>query len=218
MAPPPAEAPPAKVKTPPPLQWSRLPVTDYLCTRFGPDWERGKGRYPDTVKGRSFSNPFTLTVPPGHDLAFRIESKGSKSGEITYGASGWPAGATLDAKTGKFTWLVAGKASDTFLVTFEARSSGGEVLTWSMQVAIAWEAEPLAFRAGAGGKTWPDCSARPGEMNFDEVDLDLDGNLDVFVSTEWTEGGDGHGHTFSRHDAVLRRPTPGKPHRAVAVE
>ncbi len=159
MAPPPAEAPPAKVKTPPPLQWSRLPVTDYLCTRFGPDWERGKGRYPDTVKGRSFSNPFTLTVPPGHDLAFRIESKGSKSGEITYGASGWPAGATLDAKTGKFTWLVAGKASDTFLVTFEARSSGGEVLTWSMQVAIASEAEQLAFRAGAGGKTWPDCSA-----------------------------------------------------------
>lgn len=215
--PPWAEAPPAKAKAPPPLKWSRLPVTDYLCTRFGPDWELGKGPYPDAVKGRTFSKPFTLTVPPGHALAFRLEAKG-KSGEVAYGTSGWPAGATLDSKTGKFTWSAAGKAGDAFPVAFEARSAGGEVLTWAMRVTIASEAEQLAFRAGSGGKTWPDCAERPGEMTFEEVDLDRDGHLDVFVSTAWTEPDDAHGHRFSRHDAVMRRPKAGQPDGAVKVQ
>jgi hypothetical protein len=216
-APPSSDAPPAKVKTPPPLKWSRLPVTDYLCTRFGPDWQLGKGAYPDAVKGRTFSKPFTLALPPGHALAFRVEAKG-KSGEVTYGTSGWPAEAALDAKTGKFTWSVAGKAGETFDVTFEARSAGGEVLTWTMMVAIATEAEQLAFRAGSGGKTWPDCGERPGEMTFEEVDLDRDGHLDVYVSTAWTEADDAHGHRFSRHDAVFRRPKAGQPDGAVKID
>lgn len=190
------------------ITWKRLPQKAYLCSRHGPDWELGQDE--ESVGGRTFESPFALTVQPGQKVKFTAEAVASDKSAITYTTTGWPDGAVLDPKAGTFQWTAAGTPGQKFLVEVFARSASGAEASTALEVAVASEALQDAWKAGLGGKAWPDCSTRTPQQVVREVDLDGDGRLDVLVSNYWTDPSDEHAHRFSRHDALLRAPSGAK--------
>lgn len=218
---PPAAKPPAAKPPPGPetVSWKQLPPDAFLCTRYGPDWSRTRGRYPDVIKGRSYDTPFTLTVPAGKPLRLTVKATSSVKGTaITYTASGLPADVAVP-ESGVIAWTPSGPADRRQELCFEATSaSGAKAEPWCMTLVIAAPGLELLWSAGLGGKTWPDCAARPETQTLLEADLDGDGQKDALLSGSWSDPGDPMGHVYSRHDLVLRRPRPGKPDAAFQVD
>ncbi|MCB9544732.1 MAG: putative Ig domain-containing protein [Myxococcales bacterium] len=186
------------------VTFDRLPQQAWLCSRHGPDWQLGRG--PESIGGRAFASPFALTVAPGQVVKFRVKARATDRSAVTYATTGWPAGATLDAATGEFRWTAAGAPGERFAVDVTARAAADAQATTHLDVRVATELEQALWRAGLGGKAWPDCTARPAEQVIREVDLDGDGRLDALVLSAWTDPGDDHGHRFSRHELLLRGP------------
>ncbi len=191
-------------KPPEAVVWKKLPIDALICTRFGPPWRRDKGPYPSVLKGRRTEEPFTVSFPGGHELKLTVAAKGPAKQNITYSTTGWPPDAQFDPAKGTLRWTVPAYVK-AFEVSFGATVPSGAAATpWKMVITPPTPAELVAWDAGLGGKAWPDCDARPENMELTERDLDGDGHGDVVVSTEWTEGGDPHEHRFSRHQIALR--------------
>lgn len=189
-----------------PVQWKRLPHDTFMCTRFGPDWTRESGDYPAVIKGRGYSGTFVLTLPVGHvlktKLLAKVPGKGKGKVPVRYATSGWPAGVVLDAESGELSGTITGTPGQVFDITFEATAPEAEPAAEGLQLVIASEAQALAWRAGAGGKTWPDCEARRPEQRVLTQDFDGDGVADVLVSSYYIEDPDLHAHRFSEHQLV----------------
>jgi len=188
------------------VAWTRMPQKAYLCSRHGPDWQLGQDD--ESVGGHTYASPFVLTVQPGQKVTFTAQAVASDQSAITYTTTGWPDGAVLDPKAGTFQWTAAGTPGRKFPVEVIARSASGAEVKTVLEVVVASEGLQAAWKAGLGGKEWPDCDEREPEQVVTEVDLDGDGRLDVLVSSYWVELNPlaVHPHRWGRHDALVRGP------------
>jgi hypothetical protein len=198
-------------------------VDSFICSRFGPSWNVEQGPYPTHVLGRTYTAPFQLTVPPGFELRFRLQAEPADGSPIHYETIGWPGVVSLDRGTGRFHWKVVGPAGLAFPVLLEAVSDRGGRASFPMRVTIASEATQLVWRAGLGGKAWPDCDRTWASQEITEADLDGDGLPDALLSRRWAfdhevREGMKHSHQVSSHEIVLRRRAPGRPDQPLFVD
>jgi len=110
-----------------------------------------------TVAGEAFEGTDHIRVirpgvgdkraAPGETLGFRIDALAEGlRGPVSYAAEGLPDGASLDARTGWFTWTPTDRQTGVFVILFRASGRSEEVVE---TVTITIEAPPTGVRSGA---------------------------------------------------------------------
>ncbi len=151
----------ASAGAPKPPEWFKRPDDKYVCTRYSPGSRPGE--------------PLHVLAPPGKPMIFTIAAtRGAQ-----YRATGMPEGATLDAKTGRFTWTIPKDAIGSAKITLYAENAAGAIsTTFTLEIASPDLVE--AWRAGMGSFE-PDCANRIVE--WEVVDVDGDGARDLVYTT-----------------------------------
>lgn len=163
-----AEAPKAPVSP----RWTKLPADKWRCSRYAP----------------LIGSPTQLTVyaPAGKPVIFTMAAASRDRTKIAYRADGLPAGATVDARSGRFTWQIPTSATGSWSITLVATTAKGAEIRSAFTLAIAEPRLVAAWRAGMGSFE-PDCQHQITDIKF--VDVDGDGTEDL-VYTEGDETDD----------------------------
>lgn len=164
-----------------PPEWFKRPDDKYRCTRYAP----GIGR----------DDQLRVYAPPGKPMMFSIAATRGAH----YRGEGLPPGATLDAKSGLFSWKIPKDATGSWHVKLFAENAGGAIST-PLVIEIASPDLVAAWRAGMGGFE-PDCQARI--MDFQFRDVDGDGAADLVYTTGDEHDDSANSGSFVRH--VRRR-------------
>jgi hypothetical protein len=142
-------------------EWFKRPDDKYRCTRYAP------GVGPD--------DGLRVYAPPGKPMMFSIAAtRGAR-----YRADGLPPGATLDARSGVFSWKIPADATGKWNVKLVAENAGGAISS-PLTIEIASTEIVAAWKAGMGGFE-PDCSTRI--RGFEMRDVDGDGAADLVYTT-----------------------------------
>ena len=163
-------APSSKTGTGPRPKWTSGPSDAYRCTRSIPD-------------PKSPGEPLEATFLQNEHLDFTLHADSTDGSAVHYAANDLPAGATLDADTGRFTWSMKAKGGDRTTITFVATTSNDGRAAWPVTFVAADDDRDLAWRLGVGVAK-PDCAeqARHRDDAYVIRDLDGDGHADALLS------------------------------------
>lgn len=158
-----AVAAPAPAQPGSPPRWTRLPDDKYRCTRYAPQRYDGKG---------------TLVVhaPPGKPMTFKMTAASTDRSKVSYRADRLPGDASVDARTGQFTWNIPRDATGKHAISLVAESAAGGKASHGFTIAIAEPDLIAAWRAGMGSFE-PDC--RRAIYGYDVRDVDGDNQRDL---------------------------------------
>lgn len=158
-------------------EWFKRPNDKYRCTRYTP------GIGPDTE--------LRVYAPPGKPMMFSIAATHG----ARYRAEGLPPGATLDAKSGLFSWKIPKDATGSWHVKLIAENAGGSISS-PLVIEIASPDLVAAWRVGIAGFE-PDCTARIMELEF--RDVDGDGKRDLIYTIGDESDDSANSGSFVRH-------------------
>lgn len=114
---------------------SEKPVT--LKIAVNEKFQATKGTTPTTIYAGSAITPFTAATGSG-DSCYAVGTSGCEKAQITYSASGLPAGLTIDSQTGKISGTPTQPTDNkTVKVTVASSAPGSTPITETFQLAVA---------------------------------------------------------------------------------
>jgi hypothetical protein len=163
-------SPSTKAWTGPRPKWTNGPSEAYRCTRSIPE---------PKIAGE----PLQATFLQDEHLDFTLHAEPTDGSTVRYAASDLPAGATLDAETGRFAWAMKAKANDRTTITFVATTTNDGRTEWPFTIVAADDDRDLGWRLGAGVAK-SDCEEQKRHANdaWTIRDLDGDGHVDALLS------------------------------------
>ena len=163
-------APSTKSWTGPRPKWTNGPSEAYRCTRSIP-------------QPKPPGEPLEATFLQDEHFDFMLHADASDGSTVTYAANDLPAGATLDAESGRFSWPMKAKANERTTITFVATTPNDGRAEWPVTFVAADDDRDLAWRLGVGVAK-PDCEEQKRHEGdaWTILDLDGDGHVDALLS------------------------------------
>ncbi len=137
---------------------------------------------PPANRAPALTSPGNRTVTVGSALTFTLQATDADGDALTYGATGLPAGGTLNAATGAFAWTPTSTQVGAFSMTFTVTDAGGlrdsrtVVLTAQRKRTGDKDSEPdddeRSHRQKTGERSRDDDDDRPASRKAGELSRD----------------------------------------------